>query len=489
MLKRNLEQSPIIQHFFAKEAQMKHVFFSCLAASALLAANITFNDAPQNPVRFSPNPHQIISYHDSIATAKKSVVNIATTKQTRVSNDFENFFNDPFFKDFFGGFNFHFGTPNAPQTRKTSSLGSGVVISADGYIVTNFHVIDGAEEILVTLLDNSREFKAKLIGSDSKTDIAIIKIDGEFSPIAFADSSNALEGDVVFAIGNPFGVGGSVTSGIISALNKDNIGLNQYEDFIQTDASINPGNSGGALVDSRGALVGINSAIVSRSGGNNGVGFAIPSNMVKEIAQKLIADGKIVRGYIGVSIASLTKDQREVYKNQQGALITNVEDGSAAQAAKLRRGDLIIEANGAKITSANDLKNVIGSLAPNSKIRVKFERGGEVLATDVVLGTMQGGTLPDGSAQLDGLTLRNLTDELRGKFGIAKDVSGVLITEADKSAAKLGFKRGDVIIQVNQKEIKDIAELNREISKSRAENRPPLIWINRANHAMAFVLK
>ncbi len=466
---------------------MKKILLSTLVIGYAFCAQIAFTDAPSETARLNPgeNPNAVISYHSSIASAKKAVVNVSTTKTTKVKNDISSFFNDPFFQDFFGEFNFK--VPRQKQ-KKVSSLGSGVIISKDGYIVTNYHVIEDADEITVTLNESSKEFVAKVVGSDSKTDLAIIKIEGEFTPIAFADSSKALEGDVVFAIGNPFGVGGSVTSGIISALNKDNIGLNQYEDFIQTDASINPGNSGGALIDSRGALIGINSAILSRSGGANGVGFAIPSNMVKEIAQKLIADGKITRGYIGVNITNLTKDQKEVYKNNEGALVTNVEKDTPAAAAKLQRGDLIVEANGKKITSANDLKNLIGSLAPKSKVVVKFERDGKILSASLVLSELS--STPSGeNTNLDGLRLQNLSDELREKFGIPKDISGVLITNVDEKMSKLGFKEGDVIIQVNQKEVSSIDEYQKEVRKIKAEKRSPLIWINRQGVAMAFVLK
>lgn len=228
--------------------------------------------------------------------------------------------------------------------RKSSSLGSGVIISKDGYIVTNNHVVEESDEIIVSLIDNSKEFKAKVVGLDPKTDLAVIKIDAkDLQAIVFADSSYLLEGDVVFAIGNPFGVGGSVTKGIVSALNKSGMGLNQYENFIQTDASINPGNSGGALVDSRGALVGINSAILSRSGGNNGIGFAIPSNMVETIAKTLIEDGRVDRGYMGVSIGDLTSDLKEVYTNKEGALVLGTEENGPAAKAGIVRGDLIIK--------------------------------------------------------------------------------------------------------------------------------------------------
>ncbi|MFW5618574.1 MAG: trypsin-like peptidase domain-containing protein, partial [Campylobacter hyointestinalis] len=234
----------------------KLTIISIIAASSLMAANISFSDASQNYTRANPSSDQntVLSYHSSIVKAKKSVVNISTSKTVKVKHNINSLMDDPFFQEFFG---FRFNIPKE-KSQKTSSLGSGVIISSDGYIVTNYHVVEDADEIIVTLLDSSKEYKAKIIGVDPKTDLAIVKVDAKnFQAISFADSSKLLEGDLVFAIGNPFGVGGSITSGIISGLNKDNIGLNQYEDFIQTDASINPGNSGGALVDSRGALVGI----------------------------------------------------------------------------------------------------------------------------------------------------------------------------------------------------------------------------------------
>ena len=289
-------------------------------------------------------------------------------------------FDDPFFKEFFGR---NFAIPQEKQ--KSSSLGSGVIVSQDGYIVTNNHVVEDSDEIIVTLLESDKEYKAKIIGTDPKTDLAIIKIDASnLRAIKIADSSKVAEGDIVFAIGNPFGVGGSTTQGIISGLNKDNIGLNQYENFIQTDASINPGNSGGALVDSRGALIGINSAILSRSGGNNGIGFAIPSNMTKDIAKRLIEDGKIERGFIGVMISNLTQEQKDLYKNKNGALLSSVEKGHPADEAGLKRGDLIIKVEDKEIKNANDLKNVIGSYAPDKSVEVTYERGGKISTAKIM---------------------------------------------------------------------------------------------------------
>ena len=367
-----------------------------------------------------------------------------------------------------------------------------MIITSNGYIVTNYHVIEDSDEIIVSMLDNSKEYKAKVVGSDPKTDLAIIKIEAKnLTPAYFADSSKLLEGDVVFAIGNPFGVGGSITSGIISGLNKDNIGLNQYEDFIQTDASINPGNSGGALIDSRGALVGINSAILSRSGGNNGIGFAIPSNMVKTIAQKLISDGKITRGYIGVMIANLTTDQKEIYKNKEGALITNVEKDYPASKAGLQRGDLIIKVDNKPIKSANDLKNIIGAYSPNTKISVEYERAGKIYSTKLQLTTTDDVQVAAKNFSIDGLSVQNLSDDIRYKYKIPQDIKGVLITDVKdgSNAANTGFETGDIIIQVNEKIISNINEFSKELQASKASNRKPIIWINRAGILMGLVLK
>ncbi|TWO19736.1 Do family serine endopeptidase [Campylobacter hyointestinalis] len=469
----------------------KLTIISIIAASSLMAANISFNDASQNYTRLNPSSDQnsVLSYHSSIVKAKKSVVNISTSKTIKVKHNINSLMDDPFFQEFFG---FRFNIPKE-KSQKASSLGSGVIISSDGYIVTNYHVVEDADEIIVTLLDSSKEYKAKIIGVDPKTDLAIIKVDAKnFQAISFADSSKLLEGDLVFAIGNPFGVGGSITSGIISGLNKDNIGLNQYEDFIQTDASINPGNSGGALVDSRGALVGINSAILSRSGGNNGIGFAIPSNMVKTIAQKLITDGKITRGYIGVMISNLTDDQKELYKNKEGALITNVEKDKPAELAGLKRGDLIIKVDNQDIKNANDLKNLIGSLSPNKTISITYERANQISTINLKLINMELGDISKKDTYFDnGLSLQNITDEIRYKNKIPGDIKGVLITDVkeDSSAFVAGFEPGDIIVQINQKIINSIDDYIKEIKSSKNQNSKLMIWINRKGVLMGLVLK
>ncbi|NLC28394.1 MAG: PDZ domain-containing protein, partial [Campylobacteraceae bacterium] len=347
--------------------------------------------------------------------------------------------------------------------------------------------------IIVSLLDNSKEYKAEIIGLDPKTDLAVIKIDAkDLHAIPFADSNFLLEGDVVFAIGNPFGVGGSVTQGIISALNKSGIGLNQYENFIQTDASINPGNSGGALVDSRGALVGINTAILSRSGGNNGIGFAIPSNMVKTIAKALIVDGKIDRGYMGVSIGDLTSDLKEVYTNKEGALILGVEDGGPASKAKITRGDLIIKVDETIIKNANDLKNTVGGLLPGKKINITFERDNKIKTTSMVLDKMGddgSSASSDGSAHIKGLYLDTLNDEMRYRYGIPQKIEGVLVLEVDNDseAEKFGFKRGDVILQVEQTIVTNLEEFNQAFTKTKKDK--IRVWVNRGGYISPILVR
>ncbi len=463
----------------------KIVLFSALSASLLFSANINIKEADKNVERINPaKENTILSFNSSIKNAKKSVVNISTTKKIKRSLEMEQMFNHPFFRDFFGQ---NFEVPE--QKRKASSLGSGVIISSDGYIVTNNHVVEDADEILVSMLDNDKEYKAKVIGLDPDSDLAVIKIEEKnLNNIAFADSKNLLEGDVVFAIGNPFGVGGTITQGIISALNKSGIGINNYENFIQTDASINPGNSGGALVDSRGALVGINSAILSRSGGNNGIGFAIPSNMVKNVAKSLIESGKIERGYMGVSIANLTKDLKEVYKNSHGALITGVEDNKPAKSAGLKRGDLIIKIDDKKIHDASELKNIIGSYKPETKIEITYERDGKIKETSLKLSSHTSKYSSNAQNRfLKDLELSELDDRSRKEYQIPRDIKGVLVKNSSKSKIGEKFMPGDVIVQVEQKTVKDLETLNQAFHDTKRKK--IRVWIFRRGFVMPILVK
>ncbi|MCV3457122.1 DegQ family serine endoprotease [Campylobacter sp. CNRCH_2016_0050h] len=468
----------------------KTMILSLALATSLFSASIDFKQADDNVKRTLPTDNQntILSYHDSIQKVKNSVVNISTSKTVQSSSfGIDDFFNDPYFRQFFG-----FDFPQAPKNKKNkevvSSLGSGVIISSDGYIITNNHVIEDAEKITVNLPDSSTEYKAKLIGADPKTDLAVIKIEAKNLPaVVFADSDKLLEGDVVFALGNPFGVGSSVTSGIISALNKNNIGLNQYENFIQTDASINPGNSGGALVDSRGSLVGINSAILSRSGGNNGIGFAIPSNMAKSIAQKLIEHGKIERGYLGVVIGALTQDIKKAYTNQEGALITEVQKDSAAYNAGLKRGDLIIKVDKTVIKSPMDLKNYIGSIDPKQAVEVTYERDNKVKTAKFMLKTDEK-SLQYEKGYIDGLKLVELDSKNRQQYRIPESISGILITEVTpkSKAEKIGFEQGDIIIGVDQYEISNFKELSKALELNKGKEYVK-IWINRGGFVRALL--
>ncbi|MDD2383733.1 MAG: Do family serine endopeptidase [Sulfurospirillaceae bacterium] len=469
----------------------KALFLSPLLAFMLFGASVDIQQMPKDAPRIDATQQNVIvSYNNSIKEIKQSVVNISTTKKTKQNEQLNELMMNPFFKEFFGN-----RLPEMkPQERKSHSLGSGVIISEDGYIVTNNHVVEGADEIIVTLPNDEKEYKAKIIGEDSKTDLAVVKIEAKALHVAkFSDSSSLLEGDLVFAIGNPFGVGETITQGIISALNKNNVGLNQYENFIQTDASINPGNSGGALVDSRGGLIGINSAILSKGGGNNGVGFAIPSNMVQKIALSLINHGKIERGFIGVSISDLTNDVKELYENKQGSLILSVEKNSPAEKGGLQRGDLIIEVDGVKIKNSNELKNTIAAIMPNKTITLTYERDKKNKSTKITLAKMdseQSGaeTTTGNDSVIEGLSLVEITDKVRAQYQIPRDIEGLLITDikVNSKAETYGLREGDVIIQVEQKRIVTLKDLNTAF-KEHAKSKKRL-YVNRQNFIVLLVV-
>lgn len=465
---------------------LKKIVSLSLATSCILAANIKLNELSGDVKRVDPSSDKsvVLSYHEAIKDVKKAVVNISTSKTVeRSMRGFDEFFNDPYFKHFFG-FDFPQSKGSEPQKEVVSSLGSGVIISSDGYIITNNHVVEDVDSISVSLVDDDKEYKAKLIGVDPKTDLAVIKIEAKnLAAVSFANSDALQEGDMVFALGNPFGVGSSVTSGIVSALNKNNIGLNQYENFIQTDASINPGNSGGALVDSRGALVGINSAILSRGGGNNGIGFAIPSNMAKDIALRLIDKGKIERGFLGVTITNLQENSKNAYKSKEGALITHVEKGSSADLAGLKRGDLVLKVNDKNIKNASDLKNFIGSLEPNKQITLIYERDGQSKSTSFVLKADSATLSSDGL--IEGLELKESSAK-----NAPSGVSGVLVSgvKSGSKAENIGFKQGDIIIAVEQTEVKNLAELSAALKQNQSKSFTK-IWIFRDGAAQLLVLR
>jgi serine protease Do len=376
------------------------------------------------------------------------------------------FFSDPFFRHFFGP-----GADPHPQQRRENSLGSGVIVSGDGVVLTNNHVVEHADDILVTLHDR-REIEAKVVSADPKSDLAVLRLEGhpkDLHPLSFGDSSRLRLGDVVLAIGNPFGVGQTVTMGIVSAKGRANVGIVDYEDFIQTDAAINPGNSGGALINMAGALVGINTAILSRTGGYQGIGFAIPSNMARPIMESLLKHGKVVRGWLGVAIQNLSPQLAKAFDLEvhSGVLISDVTPGSPAAKAGLQRGDVVSRLDGEQIDTAAQLRNIVASTGPDKSIRLEIIRNDKRLVRTVKLGelpTAHHGVLEESEGQLNGLTLQNLDRAARRKHHISERVpSGVVVKAVapGSPAAGSGVRPGDVIVEINRSPVKSVEQFGK----------------------------
>ncbi|MBU1233878.1 MAG: DegQ family serine endoprotease, partial [Proteobacteria bacterium] len=403
------------------------------------------------------------------------------------------FFNDPFFRDFFGQ-RFY----NIPKERRERSLGSGVIISKDGLILTNNHVVENTEEILVTLSDK-RELEAEIVGTDPKSDVAVIRLKGnteDLTPLPIGNSGELRLGDIVLAIGNPFGLDHTVTMGIVSAKGRANVGITDYEDFIQTDAAINPGNSGGALINLKGELVGINTAIVTRSGGYQGVGFAIPSNMAKAVMDSLIKHGKVVRGWLGVAIQDLDKDLSEAMglKDINGVLVSDVTENSPAAKAKLERGDVILRVNGEKMTSTGRLRNTIAAMGAGTEVQLDLMRDGKEKTVPLTLGELPddfGGqaTLQENDGLLGGITVAPLNELTREKFEINKNVkTGVAITQVEggSTAEQAGLRSGDVILEINRQNVNSVEDFEKVYKKSKDSL---LMLIYRQNSTFYLVLR
>jgi len=402
-----------------------------------------------------------VSYSSVVKKASPSVVYVFTTKIIKQRQDLAPFFNDPMFRRFFGV------PDNLPQReQRQQGLGSGVIISNNGYILTNNHVVDGADEVLVAFGEPRQEFKARIVGRDPKTDIAVLKIDAKDLPVATLGDSDQLEvGDTVFAIGNPFGIGMTVTQGIVSGLGRGGLGIETYEDFIQTDAAINPGNSGGALVDAQGRVIGINTAILSRSGGFNGVGFAIPINFARSLAEQLVATGKISRGFMGVSTQVLEADLATQFGVKHGALVTDVTPGSAAEKAGLQSGDIITKINGQTIVDPRRLQLAVVRLMPGAEVNVEYIRDGETKTVTFKLGELDGKDLAGGNTGsdegvLDGVTVTDLTPQLRAQLRIPERLEGALVTDVDPSSpsARDGLREGDVILSLDRRAVRNAEE-------------------------------
>jgi serine protease Do len=401
-----------------------------------------------------------------------SVVTVFTT-QTVSRAQTQSSFSDDALRQFFGG--------RAPQTQGKQTLqglGSGVIVSPDGYILTANHVVSGAEEIMIGLGNDLRRFKAKKIGTDPGTDVALLKIDENNLPsVNFADSDKARAGDIVLAIGNPFGLRQTVTMGIISAVGRGGMGIVDYENFIQTDAAINMGNSGGALVDTQGKLLGINTAIFTRSGGNQGIGFAIPANLAREVMQSLRDKGRVVRGYIGTSVQTLTPEIADAMKLKgqlSGALVGEVEPNAPASKAGIKTGDVITAVNGKKVNDPRELRLMIGSMAPGTKVQIEVNREGQTKPFDVQLAEMPASAAnentdtsseepaqPQRTTVFGGVAITNITEDIRTALNLPKEIQGAVIADIDTEspAAKAGLREGDVIQEVNKQPVKNAKDL------------------------------
>jgi len=449
--------------------------FLALSVAILLTANFTAAGVvsareraiPQESVKMLNGLSNALS---EVANAvRPAVVNISTTSiETMEENPFGDMFNDPFFRHFFGD---QFGHPGQKRKFKSSSLGSGVIVSENGYILTNNHVVQGAEEIKVILYDK-REFKGKVVGTDPRTDLAVVKINAKGLPtLTFGDSSKLKTGDIVLAVGNPFGLNQTITMGIVSAVGRSNIGLADFEDFIQTDAAINPGNSGGALVNGSGELVGINTAIFSTSGGYMGIGFAIPSDMAKSVMDSIINYGKVIRGWLGVSIQNLTPDLAKSLsiKETEGALVSGVESGSPADKAGLKRGDLITEMNGKKVPDVTSLRNMVAAAAPGSRADFKIVREGQEESITATLGEFKEKKIvkkTEYENELKGVTVQELTPSLRDKLNLPEGIGGVVVTEISADSPAQGLlQANDVIQEVDRKPVRSAQEYEEIVSK------------------------
>jgi serine protease Do len=399
---------------------------------------------------------------------------------------------DPFFRQFFGNEN---PFNNVPQDRREKALGSGVIVSPEGYILTNNHVVDKATEVTVTLADK-REMKARVVGTDSHTDIAVLKIEGSGFPyMTLGDSSKVEVGDIVLAVGDPFGVGQTVTNGIVSATGRAGLGIEEVEDFIQTDAPINPGNSGGALVDDDGHLIGINTAILSgNSGGNQGIGFAVPINMARHDMDQILANGKVSRGYLGILPQDVTPAMAKAFHTLvTGALVGDVTADSPASRAGLQQGDIILAINGEAVNDANQLRLKIGLMNANSKIDLKVLRDGKTRQIAVQLGEFpvkeeRASLNNNGSSvetALKGVSVENLTPQAAQELKIPPSTKGVIVDNVDQAsaAAEAGLKEGDVIQQVNHHAVTNVGEFTQAV-KSTTKDNPILLLVNRQGNTM-----
>ncbi len=447
--------------------------------------------APVNAASYAAPSGTSQSLPDFASLAKRlgpSVVNVATIQVRQAARSGRQSGDDQmeeFFQRFFGQ-----PAPRGPQ--RQGGQGSGFIIDNNGTILTNYHVVDGAQKIVVTLADG-KTYDAMVVGKDQKSDIAVIKIDAgrELPAVALGDSDRLEVGEWVMAIGNPFGLDHTVTSGIVSAKGR-NIGSGPYDNFIQTDASINPGNSGGPLINLRGEVVGINTAIFSQSGGNIGIGFAIPTNSVKELLPQLRGTGKVVRGYLGTSVQKVTPEIAESLglKQARGALVAEVLKGSPAERAGVKLGDIIVEFDHKDIKESADLPIQVARVAPGTTVQVRVLRDSKDVILSLTVGEMKDDEIiastQDGGL---GLTVKPITPQLAENLGLER-VEGLVITavKPGSAAEEAGLKSGDVISEINRQPIKTLADYNRELARNE-KAKSVLLLVRRGQSSLFLALK
>lgn len=413
------------------------------------------------PVDRSSGQFMPVSFAPIVQQVGPAVVQVSVIAESEeMSQNLPSWMEDPRWRRFFGIPDDY--AERMPR-RQERGAGSGVIVSSDGYILTNNHVVANAVEIEVSLSDR-REVSAKVIGTDPDTDLAVIKIDLEDLPaLTIADSDNLEVGDTVLAVGNPFGLGQTVTSGIVSGLGRATLGLG-YEDFIQTDAAINPGNSGGALIDAQGRLVGINTAILSRSGGFMGIGFAIPSNLAHNVMQQLVTHGEVVRGFLGFSGEDLTREMApsfDLEADERGTLVVEVTEDTPADRAGLQHGDIITHLNGRRYESFRELRFAVADVRPGTDITLKIIRDGEEMELEATVGSREDidgvATIEEDDGALEGVTVSEIDPRARQRFGIPSRVQGALVVEVepDSASARAGLRVGHVIVEINRERVRD----------------------------------
>lgn len=445
------------------------------------------NSPPTAPQISEEEMEMRLGLPDVVEGVIPSVVGITTERTIQQRRGFP-FPRSPF-GDMFPEFD-RFGPPGhqRQQQRRRQDVGSGVIVDESGIVLTNNHVIEDADSIQVNLYDG-RDFDTEVVGTDPESDIAVLRITDapdELKAISFGDSDALRLGESVIAIGNPFGLSGTVTLGIISAKGRADVGILDYENFIQTDAAINPGNSGGALINLDGELVGINTAILTRTGGYQGIGFAIPSNMARMVMEGLREDGEVDRGWLGVVIQQLTPPLREaldIDDDLEGVLVSDVQPGSPAEEHGIERGDLIVEVDGDRVRTPQELRNRIGLRSPGNTVQLSYIRNAESETAEVVLGSLaearaaeEGGVIPDaptGQTEIEGLELHPLDDNMRRQFNIPGGVrQGLVVTrvEPNSEAARYNLREGDVIMEINRQSVASIDEFNAAYEADRPRN-------------------